>query len=305
MQVHQIEVFARLAHYPNTLTESLAGSRIAYMLHLSTPTSNSPKALRILIVEEFGWLASLLRENQAHPNLRAFSKAKLSSISVEVEWKQSCAEALVATRIIQPDLIIVEVGLPDGCGTEIVDSLLTDSPHSRILGFSALMNERTVKRIVAARFHGFIPKSYSTVTELRIAIPMLLRGESYYSPIFDCLRKKLLRDPQFHGHFLTNRELEVLEFVAQGFDDAEVAEALMIATGTAHKHRQSLMRKLDVRTSLKLLRRALQLGYGRITSPTLSPEMTQIIESPRKSTDTLCFSDAIEGSVAAPTFPAH
>lgn len=220
------------------------------------------KIHRLLLVEDDDLIAHLVLERCRQEIASAEGRPRPTDSGWQFDRATSCEAALDQARTSSPDLILIDDKLPDGCGLAMVTRLRLIAPAARIIGFSALESERAVLRASQTGFDGFVLKTPRGLSELAQAIHAVLRGRRYFSPEFVARRQHTLRRPDFHGHYLSAREAEVLELVAQGMTDAEVAAGLGISRATAHKHRQSLLTKLDVRCSTKLVARAHALGYG-------------------------------------------
>ena len=219
------------------------------------------KAFNVLVVEEVGMLAHFVIQ-VCERALGSGDIQELNIGTVVTQWASNCRIARDLIKNWEPNLIVMDLKLPDGCGSKLVAEFAKIQCGARILGLSSLRNERSISRAQRTRFDGFVLKSVRGVRDLEAALKLLARGGRYFSSEFQKRRDAVFRDSNFHGHFLTARESQVLDLIAGGLDNVEVARTLSIEPATAHKHRQSLLRKLDVHTSPKLVARARLLGFG-------------------------------------------
>lgn len=176
------------------------------------------------------------------------------------------SEAVSLAARLQPDVVILDISMPGESGLLVAARLRDSSPEPRILILSMHDNAEYVLGSVRAGAHGYLLKD-TAATELRSAIRSVCRGESYFSPpIASRLREALRNEQESHSGSLaqlTAREREVLLGVVRGRTNKEIAGELGISHRTVETHRESLMRKLQIRTVAELTRFA--LGAGVIT----------------------------------------
>jgi len=173
------------------------------------------------------------------------------------------AEAISSAAKLQPDVVVLDISLPGESGLQVAARLRGTSPEPRVLILSMHDNAEYVLESVRAGAHGYLLKD-TAATELRNAIRTVCRGESYFSPpIANRLREALRGEHDTHAGSLaqlTGREREVLLGVARGKTNKEIAGELGISHRTVETHRESLMRKLQIRTVAELTRFALGAG---------------------------------------------
>jgi two-component system, NarL family, nitrate/nitrite response regulator NarL len=173
-------------------------------------------------------------------------------------------EALTLAAELQPDVMVLDISMPGQSGLQVAAELRRRAPSTRVLILSMHDNTEYVLETVRAGAHGYLLKDAAAV-ELRGAIRAVRRGESYFSPPIASRMSAALRgalEPQPLGALdqLTAREREVLIGVARGGTNREIALALGISHRTVETHRESLMRKLGIRTVAGLTRFALEAG---------------------------------------------
>jgi DNA-binding NarL/FixJ family response regulator len=175
-------------------------------------------------------------------------------------------EALALTAKLHPDIVVLDISMPDISGLELAARLSGAGGGARVLILSMHNNAEYVLESVRAGAHGYLLKD-TAATELRTAIRAICQGESYFSPPVASRLSAAVRgehDPHPAGlDQLTGREREVLQGIAQGRTNKEIATELGISHRTVETHRESLMRKLQIRTVAELTRFALGAGILR------------------------------------------
>jgi DNA-binding NarL/FixJ family response regulator len=173
------------------------------------------------------------------------------------------SEAVGLAAKLNPDVVVLDISMPGESGLQIAARLRDTSPEPRVLILSMHDNAEYVLESVRAGAHGYLLKD-TAATELRSAIRTICRGESYFSPpIASRLREALRGEHETHAGSLaqlTGREREVLLGVVRGRTNKEIAGELGISHRTVETHRESLMRKLKIRTVAELTRFALGAG---------------------------------------------
>lgn len=173
------------------------------------------------------------------------------------------SEAMALTARLQPDVVVLDISMPGQSGLQVAASLREQSPLPRVLILSMHDNAEYVLESVRAGADGYLLKDAAAI-ELRSAIRTVCRGESYFSPaVASRLREALRGEHETSAGSLaqlTAREREVLHGVARGRTNKEMAAELGISHRTVETHRESLMRKLQIRTVAELTRFALGAG---------------------------------------------
>jgi two-component system response regulator NreC len=167
----------------------------------------------------------------------------------------------------QPDVIVLDISMPDGTGLSAIGDLRVVAPESRVLILSIHDHEQYVLESVRAGAQGYLRKD-SSPAELRDAVRAVYRGESFFSPavagrLAAGLRQEASKQERTDKlAALSAREREVLVGVAAGKTNKEIAADLQISPRTVESHRESLMRKLEVRSIAGLTRLAVEHGLG-------------------------------------------
>ncbi|WP_284614755.1 response regulator [Aquabacterium humicola] len=177
------------------------------------------------------------------------------------------ATALALAREWVPDVIVLDIGLPDVNGIETAARLRDARLSTRIIALSAYSDKRFVTEMLRAGAAAYVTKS-AAGTDLVAAIRAVAAGHGYFSPevsaaLVDEVRDTAagdLRAPQRLGR----REREVLRMVAEGRRSAEIAEQMHISVATVEVHRRNIMRKLDLHTVAELTRYAIREGMSSL-----------------------------------------
>ena len=178
------------------------------------------------------------------------------------------AEALALALDLRPDVAVLDISMPGDSGLRITAELRRECPGTRVLILSMHDNTEYVLESVRAGAHGYLLKD-TAATELRGAIRAVWNGESYFSPPVASRLTAVVRggpapeSPAALLARLSSREREVLEHVANGRTNKEIAGELGISHRTVETHRESLMRKLQLRTVADLTRFAIETGVIR------------------------------------------
>ena len=198
----------------------------------------------------------------AHAVVRQGLRLILSSqpdIEVLAEAGNGRQAVELATRL-KPDVAVVDVSMPELNGIEATRRIVESSPHTRILALSMHKDAVYVREILRAGARGYLLKD-AVDTEFLTAIRAIARGDGYLSPavsgaVLDDYRRNV-SDPL---DLLTSREREVLQMIAEGKTNKEIANLLSLSVYTVDAHRGRLMEKLNVHSVTELVRFAVRKG---------------------------------------------
>jgi DNA-binding NarL/FixJ family response regulator len=211
-------------------------------------------------------LTILLAEDHAvvRDGLRAFLQI-VDGFSVVGEATNG-REAVELACQLHPAVIVMDVAMPKLNGCEATRQILLDNPSARILALSARSDDEYVARMVAAGAMGFLEKQSSGDLLLR-AIREVSEGRDFFSPAITRRLAQISRKAREQGissgrvqPVLTPREEEVLQLVAEGAPNKQIAAELGISAKTVDKHRQQLMNKLGIHDTAGLTRYAISSG---------------------------------------------
>lgn len=169
--------------------------------------------------------------------------------------------ALKLFRELRPDVILMDISLPDVNGIELTQTLVRQAPDLKILAVSTHLNRNYVERMLEAGAKGYINKAAGR-NELLDGVRAVAAGKSYLSQnVAAMLMQRTTRsDMKGAATSLGKRETEVLLMIAKGKTSAEIAAKLNIAVSTAEAHRRNIFRKLDLHNASELTMYAIREG---------------------------------------------
>jgi DNA-binding NarL/FixJ family response regulator len=174
-------------------------------------------------------------------------------------------DALALAEQHRPDVAVLDISMPGESGLLVAARIRQALPETRVLILSMYDNTEYVLEAVRAGAHGYLLKD-SAAAELQRAVRAVQGGEAFFSPpiarrLSDAVRGELDRERRAGDlGSLTAREREVLQGIARGGTNKEIAAGLGISHRTVETHRESLMRKLRIRTVAGLTKFALEMG---------------------------------------------
>ena len=164
----------------------------------------------------------------------------------------TAAEAVATVRTAKPDLVLVDLVLPDAHGIDLGRALLDEEPHVKLLAISILASPGTIGQAIGAGFHGYVTKS-TPLTELIAVAQAVLDGQIVLPRQASQIdRRRSLRVT--HGLIpgeLTPREHDVLVLLVEGVGGPQIAKQLSISPNTVRTHVQSILTKLGVHSRLE------------------------------------------------------
>lgn len=206
--------------------------------------------IRVLLVDDHRMVREALRD----------ALAKVPDVQVVGEAGDA-DDALKQVRLHSPDVVVLDIGLPDLNGMEVAARVRDVGGHAKIVVLSAYSDKRFVAEMLRSGASAYVTKS-AAGTELIRAIRAVMAGQGYFSPDIAGTLATAARDRPLSGETprLARREREVLRLIADGLRSPEIAEQLNIAVGTVEAHRRNIMRKLGLRTVADLTKHAIREG---------------------------------------------
>lgn len=185
---------------------------------------------------------------------------------VVVAEAQSGREALQLFDKLSPDLLVLDISMPDINGMEVARSILSKNPKANIVMLSMYDDEDYVSRCLEYGVRGYVVKSESG-SELDNAIRAVLQGRNYFSRqaqdvIFRKYSRQVVKQKQKQKAEtikLTRRETEIVRLIAEGLTSQQMADKLFISARTVDTHRANLLKKIGVKNSIELVKKAQQL----------------------------------------------
>ncbi len=209
------------------------------------------KIISILLVDDHKMLRDGLRALlESEDNLRVIGEADTG------------AQAIQLATELQPDIIVMDLGLPDMNGIAAIRAIRSQNKKSQIIVLSMYSHKEVVMQSIEAGCAGYVPKS-SAHTSLLQAIYTVMEGKRYLHPTAaTALVDSITMDQPLLERFamLSNREQEVLKLTAMGFNSREIGEKLFVSPKTVETYRQRAMEKLNLEHRSDLVKFALQAG---------------------------------------------
>jgi two-component system, NarL family, response regulator NreC len=207
-------------------------------------------SVRILIVDDHAVVRAGLRMLiDAQDDLEAVGEAG------------SARDAIFQARSLKPDVVLMDVVMPDQSGLEVLPRLLEEHPQAKVLVLSMQDEPQYVRQAFAAGANGYVLKEAAD-TEVVSAIREVAHGGNYVHPTLGArlvaadaaAARRAEEDP------LSEREHEVLRLLALGHTNQEISKQLYISVRTAETHRAHIMQKLRLSSRADLVRYALEQG---------------------------------------------
>ena len=194
-----------------------------------------------------------------HALFRAGVRAELEGLVEVLAEAGGVSEAVAATLAEQPDVVLLDVHMPDGGGAEVIRRVAEERPAQRFLALSVSDAAEDVIAVIRAGARGYVTKSISG-EELAAAIGRVRDGDAVFSPrlagfVLDAFHGEIPEaevDPELDQ--LTPREREVLRLIARGYLYKEIALQLEISPRTVEAHVSAVLRKLQLSTRHELSR---------------------------------------------------
>jgi DNA-binding NarL/FixJ family response regulator len=213
----------------------------------------SVKALRILIADDHDLLRRGVKTLLlSHPGWEICGEAKTGR------------EAVTKAEELKPDIVVLDISMPDLNGVEAAKRIRKASPGTEILILSMHYSDQLIREIVEAGIRGYIVKSDSD-RDLVIAVETLSRHKPFFTPqatevILGSFNTggPVKEVPELVSQRLTSREREIVQLLAEGKSSKEVASSLGISVKTAETHRANVMRKLELHSVSELVRYAVR-----------------------------------------------
>jgi DNA-binding NarL/FixJ family response regulator len=169
-------------------------------------------------------------------------------------------EAIEQARRLQPDIVVMDVSMPELNGIEGTRQICDELHNTRVLALSMHKDAVYVREILRAGARGYLLKD-SEDEDLLKAIRLVSRGEAFLSPaISDAVLTDYRRHVSHPVDLLTSREREILTMVGEGKTNKEIANALNLSVYTVESHRGSVMEKLNLHNTGDIVRFALRNG---------------------------------------------
>ncbi len=214
--------------------------------------TTTPENIQILLVDDHKMLLHSLKE--------AIEREAGLSVVAQAE---NGREAVKRAQKYDPDIIIMDISMPELNGIEAVRQIIREKPQQKILTLSMHADKHYIVGMLRAGVSGYVLKT-NAFEELAYAIRQVAEGNFYVSPeITGVVIDTAINDANAPGteeKELSSREVEVLQFIAEGKDNSYMADKMGISKRTVEIHRQNLRKKLGIDTVAELTRYAVKRG---------------------------------------------
>jgi DNA-binding NarL/FixJ family response regulator len=171
-----------------------------------------------------------------------------------IEWTGHATNAASCLAFLQnqlPDIILMDINLPDLSGMDLCKEVHNQYPKIKIIGLSTFNQLSFIKKMMENGASGYVLKN-ATKEELIDALDIVMKGEQYFSDeVSGLIEAKTADIPT-----ITRREKEVLELIAQGLTNHEIATKIFVSVNTVDTHRKNLLMKLEAKNTADLIRLA-------------------------------------------------
>jgi DNA-binding NarL/FixJ family response regulator len=198
-------------------------------------------------------------------------------------------EAVQMTEKLRPDVVLLDIAMPFLNGVEAARQIMKSCPETKILILSSYEEDEYIRKLIQAGVGGYLLK-HTVADDLVRAVREVQKGNAYFSP---SISKRLSNSWQFFtenrapnraNEHLTTREAEILQLIAEGFANKQIADIIGISIKTVEKHRQAVMDKLGLHEVASLTRYAIQKGIVELKRPPqgMVPAPEEPTPSPRR-----------------------
>jgi DNA-binding NarL/FixJ family response regulator len=167
----------------------------------------------------------------------------------------NAASCLSFLQMQQPDVLLMDINLPDKSGIDLCKEVKDKYPFIFILGLSTFNQQSFIQKMIANGASGYVLKN-ATKEELMVGIRTVMKGKLYLS---DEAAQSLQKKKNDNIPVLTRREKEVLVLIAEGMTNNEIAKKLFVSSTTVDTHRKNLLAKFDAKNTALLIRSASQM----------------------------------------------
>jgi len=169
-------------------------------------------------------------------------------------------DAVESARKLSPDVAVLDVSMPLLNGIDAARAIRVVSPHTKSVILTIHTEEQYVLSALRAGIEGYVVKMQAG-SDLVDAIRTVLRGDLYLSPRISAIAMKATKaDCAVDCDFLTLRERQILQLIAEGSSNKQISRQLDVSIKTVESHRGNLMKKLDIHETAGLVRHAIKIG---------------------------------------------
>ncbi len=222
----------------------------------ASPTPVKTRPVRIVVVDDH----QMLRDG-----LRSLLAREAPGLELVGEAGSAYAGHALVSRL-RPDLVVLDLNLPDQNGANLATAISTTWPETKVLVLSGSCTPPEIRNVMRSGAHGFVHKE-DAASELLRAIPLVMAGQPCFSPgaasaIAQALWRESEPKPRSETPPLSGREREFLRSLAGGLGYKEIADQMSVSVRTVETYRARLVRKLGCATRAGLIRYAVRNGMA-------------------------------------------
>jgi len=173
------------------------------------------------------------------------------------------ASGLALCQKERPDLVFLDLALPDRDGLELLGDLFAACPECKVIALSGYTDEFTLHRALHSKVHGFVDKNEQPLEVLSTAIKTVMSGQRYFSSVAQRVRASLRNDPAAFDKLLSEWEQQLLGLLGRGLSNEEIAKKEGLSAVTIRNHRCRIMAKLGIHSTPELINYAAEKGFTR------------------------------------------
>ncbi len=214
------------------------------------------KQITVMLVDDHAMVRSMLRDRlELEPDLAVVAAVGTAD------------EAVAEAPRLRPDVILMDIDMPGMVCFEAAKQITAQHPDTRIIFLSAFFHDRYIEEALKVKAWGYITKSEPEQTVVQ-AVRNVHSGVTYFSPevqgrlVVDSKGPRLAQQAVSRVSTLTEREMEILRYLARGLSKKEIAQKVHISVNTVNRHTSSVMNKLDIHDRVDLARFAIREGVA-------------------------------------------
>lgn len=196
-------------------------------------------------------------------------------------YEVSGGRGIIRCRELGPDIVLLDLSLPDVDGMVVFDALRSMPHGPRILLLTVRTDDAVLYRFAQRQATGVVLKSAALHTELRMALESCARGQIFLTPTVRHLVAQFRSDPMSFHKRLSDREISLLPHLATGNADEIIAREFGLASATVHAHRQNIMAKLNLHTTAVLMRWCAERGFAHFPRMSRAAPRDNVVASPK------------------------
>ena len=217
-------------------------------------SSSHPAGLSMVVIEDH----TLIREMLVATCANSFPGSRVVGAGDAARGLKLCEEA-------QPDLVFLDLALPDRDGLDLLPDLFSACSRCKVIALSSYTDEFTLHRALRSNVHGFVDKNEQPLEVLSEAIATVLKGNRYFSSTALRVKASLRNDPAAFDKLLSDWEQQLLGLLGRGLSNEDIARREKLSAITVRTHRCRIMAKLGIHSTPELISYAVEKGFVRTT----------------------------------------